>query len=188
MAAKSTLVNMVVCLSAVCLVCSAVLAGTYAVTVNPIEKAQQAKTDASIAKVLPEFSNSPVEMSISVAGTDYKYYKAEGSGYAVISTVVGFGGPLSVMVGIREDGTIHNTAVLSHSETPGLGAKCGTDQAFIGQFRGWNPEEKQLKVSKDGGAVDAITASTITARAYTLALSNAVEVYKTIKMNENNEQ
>ena len=188
MAAKSTLVNMVACLSAVCLVCSAVLAGTYAMTVNPIEKAQQAKTDASIAKVLPEFGTSPVEMSISVAGTDYKYYKAEGSGYAVISTVIGFGGPLSVMVGIREDGTIHNTAVLSHSETPGLGAKCATDQAFINQFCGWNPEEKQLMVSKDGGAVDAITASTITSRAYSLALANAVEVYKTIKMNENNEQ
>lgn len=130
MAAKSTLVNMVVCLSVVCLVCSAVLAGTYAMTVEPIGKAQQAKTDASIAKVLPEFSSSPVESSITVSGTEYKYYRAEGSGYAVISNVVGFGGPLSVMVGIEEDGTIHNTAVLSHSETPGLGAKCQTDEGF----------------------------------------------------------
>ena len=80
MAAKSTLVNMVVCLSVVCLVCSAVLAGTYAMTVEPIGRAQQAKTDASIAKVLPEFSSSAVESIITVSGTEYKYYRAEGSG------------------------------------------------------------------------------------------------------------
>mgnify|MGYP002520547157 FL=1 len=174
---------MVACLSVVCLICSAVLAGTYAMTVDPIAKAQQAKTDASIAKVLPVFSASPVESSIVVNGTEYRYYRAEGSGYAVISDVVGFGGPLSVMVGIEEDGTIHNTAVLSHSETPGLGAKCQTDEGFLGQFRGFSPQEKTLKVTKDGGDVDAITASTITSRAYTLAIANAVEVYKAIIMN-----
>ena len=87
------------------------------------------------------------------------------------------------MVGIEEDGTIHNTAVLSHSETPGLGAKCQTDEGFLGQFRGFDPQKKTLKVVKDGGDVDAITASTITSRAYTLAISNAVEVFKAIKMN-----
>lgn len=184
MAAKSTLVNMAVCLSAVCLVCSAVLAGTYVLTLDPVAKARQAKTDASIAKVLPEFTSSPVGKSINVGGVEYKYYRAEGAGYAVISTVTGFGGPLSVMVGIDESGKIYNTSVLSHSETPGLGAKCQNDENFLGQFRGWNPAGKVLKVKKDGGDVDAITASTITSRAYSLALANAVEVYNAVKMNE----
>ena len=86
------------------------------------------------------------------------------------------------MVGIAEDGTIHNTTVLSHSETPGLGAKCTTDEHFISQFRGFDPAAKTLAVKKDGGDLDAITASTITSRAYALAVSNAVAAFN--KLNE----
>ena len=73
------------------------------------------------------------------------------------------------------EGTVYNTSVFSHAETPGLGAKC-TEPQFHDQFAGWNPGEKTLAVRKDGGDVDAITASTITSRAYTLAVANAVKV------------
>lgn len=180
MAAKSTLLNMVLCLSAVCLVCSALLAFTYAVTFDPIVEASKAKTNASIARVLPEFSGNPELCTAIVDGTEYQYYKVPGTGCAIMVTTSGFGGPLSLMVGVREDGTVHNTVALSHSETPGLGAKCQTDQKFIGQFQGWNPAEKKLVVKKDGGDVDAITASTITSRAYTLAVATAVKVHSSI--------
>ena len=139
MAAQSTLKNMALCLSAVCLICSAVVGGAYT------------------------------------------YYRVPGTGVAVISATSGFGGILSVMVGIAEDGTIHNTTVLSHSETPGLGAKCTTDEHFIAQFQGFDPTAKTLAVKKDGGDVDAITASTITSRAYALAVSNAVAVFNQLK-------
>ena len=179
MAAKSTLANMVLCLTAVCLVCSALLAVTYAVTLDPIAQASQAKTNASIARVLPEFNGNPEYATVELDGVEYPYYQTE-SGVAVISTVNGFGGPLSLMVGMTGDAAeVFNTVVLSHSETPGLGAKC-TSEDFSAQFKGWNPAEKKLQVSKDGGDVDAITASTITSRAYTLAISNAVEAYKAI--------
>ena len=181
MAAKSTLRNMVLCLSGVCLVCSAVLAGAYAITAEPIEAAQVAKTNASIAKVLPPFSGNAVADTVTVDGTAYSYYKAEGAGYAVISASNGFSGPVTVMVGITEDGIIHNTTVLSQSETPGLGAKCQTDENFINQFKGWDPSVKSLDV-------DAITASTITSRAYSLAVSNAVKVYRTLTANEGGQE
>jgi len=171
---------MVLCLTAVCLVCSALLAFAYAVTLEPIGAAQVAKTNASIAKVLPEFTGTPVLSSVTVDGVEYSYYKADGAGYAIMTSTAGFGGPLSLMVGVREDGTIHNTVVLSQSETPGLGAKCQTDEKFISQFRGWDPQSKKLSVRKDGGDVDAITASTITSRAYTLAVGTAVKVYDAI--------
>ena len=180
MAAKSTLKNMVLCLSAVCLVCSALLAVTYAVTLDPIAAAQQAKTNASIAKVLPAFEGDAQPATVELDGTEYQYYTAEGAGCAVIVSTSGFGGPLTLMVGIAEDGKVHNTAVLSHSETPGLGAKCQTDEHFISQFRGWDPAAKSLVVKKDGGDVDAITASTITSRAYTLAVATAVKVFEAI--------
>ncbi len=84
MAAQSTLKNMVLCLTLVCLICSAVLGVAYAVTKEPVEAAQAAKTANAIAKVLPEFSGDVTESSVKVDGVDYKYYTTA-SGVAVIS-------------------------------------------------------------------------------------------------------
>ena len=177
MAAQSTLKNMALCLTLVCLICSAVLGVAYAVTLEPVKAAQVAKTNKAIAQVLPEFADDNVaEQSVTVEGVEYTYYHPS-SGYAVISVVNGFGGALSVMVGITEDGKVYNTSVISHSETPGLGAKCQSDEGFLGQFRGFDPASARLAVTKDGGDIDAITASTITSRAYTLAVANAVKVF-----------
>ncbi|MBO6169367.1 MAG: RnfABCDGE type electron transport complex subunit G [Bacteroidales bacterium] len=184
MAAKSNLKNMALSLTLVCLVCSAVLGCVYAVTSGPIKDAEIAKTNASIARVLPAFEGQPSAETVEVDGNMFNYYRVPGAGYAVISTVGGFGGPLSLMVGIGEDGIICNTVVLSHSETPGLGAKCQTEASFIDQFKGWDPAAKRLAVTKDGGDVDAITASTITSRAYSAAIANAYNVYLKLRENE----
>src|SRR5574344_1610514 len=184
MAAESNLKNMVLCLFVVCLVCSAILAVVYAGTKAPIEKTNAANTAKAISLVVPEFDSTPVLASAQYDGKDYPYYTVSKGGqvigYAIQSTTIGFGGPLTLMVGITMDGKIYNTSVLQHSETPGLGAKCTSDQKFINQFKGFDPASKQLAVSKDGGDVDAITASTITSRAYTLAIKNAVEDFKKI--------
>ena len=86
-----------------------------------------------------------------------------------------FAGPIIIKVGFDKNGIIWNTKVLSQAETPGLGAKC-VEPAFSEQFKGWNPAEKKLSVKKDGGDVDAITASTITSRAYAEGLAVATNV------------
>ena len=183
MAAQSNLKNMVMVLGLTCLACSAVLGGAYALTKEPIDAASVAKTNKAIGAVLPAFDETSYE-SVDVDGRTYHYYQAvkggETVGYAVESTVVGFGGPLSLMVGITPDGTVHNTSVLSHAETPGLGAKCNTDAKFMAQWAGFDPSVKILSVKKDGGDVDAITASTITSRAYTEAVKNAVNAVKSL--------
>ncbi|MBR6054787.1 MAG: RnfABCDGE type electron transport complex subunit G [Bacteroidales bacterium] len=185
MAAKSTLINMVAVLGLTCLLCSAILAGAYALTKEPIDKAAADKTARSIALVVPEFDSLSEELTISCDGKDYKYYEAvkgeETVGYAIVSKAGGFGGDIVMMVGIDTCGVICNTSVLSHNETPGLGAKCNTDEHFMEQWKGFNPSEKILSVKKDGGDVDAITASTITSRAYTKAVDSAVEVFKSIR-------
>ena len=183
MAAKSNLTNMVLVLGLTCLLCSAVLGGAYALTKEPIDAANLAKTNKAIGAVLPAFDETVYE-SVEVDGKTYNYYKAvkggETVGYAVESTVVGFGGPLSLMVGVTPDGVVYNTSVLSHAETPGLGAKCNTDAKFMAQWAGFDPSAKILSVKKDGGDVDAITASTITSRAYTEAVKNAVAAVKAL--------
>lgn len=177
MAVKSNLTNMVLVLGVTCLFCSAVLGGAYVLTKDPIATAAAEKTNKAISQVLPHFT----DLEYNQEG---RYYKATDGdalvGYAVESSTVGFGGPLSLIVGITPDGVVYNTSVLSHSETPGLGAKCTSDSRFMDQWRGFNPQAKKLSVTKDGGDVDAITASTITSRAYTLAVENALNTFKEI--------
>jgi len=179
MAVKSSFKNMTICLAVICLVCSLLLAGVYALTKSAIDAANDKKLGNAIAAVVPDFDSMGVDVNtVSFEGKDYPYYTVykgeELVGYAITSSVVGFGGPLTLLVGVTPDGIVYNTSVFSHSETPGLGAKC-TEPLFHDQFAGWNPAEKTLIVKKDGGDVDAITASTITSRAYTLAVANAVK-------------
>lgn len=190
MAAKSSFKNMALCLTLVCLVCAAVLGGVYVVTEQPIKDAKQKALTESLSKVLVKdggvIDNEASKITVTIDGkqAEYEYYKQTGSdstvvAYAVKSSTTGFGGKLVIMVGVLADGTVWNTSVLEHSETPGLGAKCETDEVFMANFQ-HNPDVKVLKVTKDGGDVNAITASTITSRAYTLAVANAVEVVKAI--------
>lgn len=179
MAVKSNLTNMVICLTATCLICAALLGGVYALTASPIEKVNAAILKSSIGAVLPEGCEISEAMELEVGGQPSEYYVAtkdgQTIGFAVKSTTVGFGGPLTLMVGLIPGGTVYNTSVLSHAETPGLGAKCTSDPKFMEQWKGFDVISKKLTVKKDGGDVDAITASTITSRAYAQAVQNAVD-------------
>ena len=184
MAVKSNLSNMLLVLGLACLLCSGILGGAYVLTKEPIEAAAAQKTKRAISQVLPSFQNASERSFVEVFGKDYPYYEARNGeelvGYAIESTVVGFGGNLTVMVGVTPDRKVCNTSVLSHSETPGLGAKCTTDPKFVSQWAGFDPSVKKLTVKKDGGDVDAITASTITSRAYALAVENALAAFDTL--------
>ena len=185
MAVKSSFKNMTLCLMAICLVCSALLAGVYALTAEPIAAAAAAKNEAAIKEVLPEAAVAiEEERTVEIDGQAYSYnlaYDEQGNtvGCAINVSTLGFGGPIIIKVGFNAEGLIWNTKVLSQAETPGLGAKC-TEAAFAEQFKQFNPAEKTLKVKKDGGDVDAITASTITSRAYANGLATAVKVFNTI--------
>ena len=185
MAVKSSFKNMTLCLMAICLVCSALLAGVYALTAEPIAAAAAAKNEAAIKEVLPEAAVAiEEERTVEIDGQAYSYnlaYDEQGNtvGCAINVSTLGFGGPIIIKVGFNAEGLIWNTKVLSQAETPGLGAKC-TESAFADQFKQFNPAQKSLKVKKDGGDVDAITASTITSRAYANGLATAVNVFNTI--------
>ncbi len=125
-------------------------------------------------------------MKQDINGKEYTYIiyqvkDAQGKdlGAAVESTTMGFGGDLKVMVGFDPEGTILGYTLLAHTETPGLGAKADKwfQKGEKGDIVGKSPAEP-LTVSKDGGQVDAITASTITSRAFLLAVNNAYNAYK----------
>ena len=185
MAVQSTFKNMSLCLLVICLVCSALLAGVYALTKEPIDAAAKAKNEAAIMEVLPSAAVTvEEERTVDFEGATYTYnlaYDELGNtvGCAINVAPVGFGGPIAIKVGFDVNGVIWNTKVLSQAETPGLGAKC-VEPAFSEQFKGFDPAAKKLAVKKDGGDVDAITASTITSRAYTDGVALAVKVFGAI--------
>ena len=191
MAVKSSFMNMTLCLLAICLVCSGLLAGVYALTKEPIDAAAKAKNEAAILEVLPETAVTiEEERTVDFEGATYTYNlaydeKGEVVGCAINVAPVGFGGPILIKVGFQVNPqtgqhVIWNTKVLSQAETPGLGAKC-VEPAFAGQFKELDPAANKLSVKKDGGDIDAITASTITSRAYVSGVATAVNVLAAIQ-------
>ncbi len=178
--------DMTLTLLIITLVASACLGLVYQSTKDPIAAAQMAKVNTAIKEVVPEFNNNPLEESSSmqIDGGELILYPAKKDGQLVGTAVKtysnnGFAGLVELMVGFMPDGSINKIAVVSHKETPGLGDKMEPKKSnFSVQFQGKNPESFQLKVKKDGGDVDAITASTISSRAYCDAVERA---YKALK-------
>ncbi|HNV52686.1 MAG TPA: RnfABCDGE type electron transport complex subunit G [Tenuifilaceae bacterium] len=177
---------MTLTLLVISLVASAALGLVYQSTKEPIAKAQMAKINSAIEAVVPEFNNQPFEESykVEVDGGELVFYPAKKDGQLVGTAVKtfsknGFSGLIELMVGFLPDGSINKVAVVSHKETPGLGDKMEPSKSnFSLQFEGKNPETFKVKVKKDGGDVDAITASTISSRAYCDAVTRA---YNTLK-------
>ena len=165
------------------------MAVVYSVTKDPIVASQKAKINNAIKMVIPEFDTMTVTLLMPATGKDsirmYSLMKsADNSGYAVETyTDKGFSGRFSLMVGFTTDGSISNIEVLEHKETPGLGTKMALP-LFKDQFKGIKPADlpgEQLKVKKDGGTVDAITAATISSRGFCDAVNRAYSTYKTGK-------
>lgn len=182
---ESSFRNMVLTLLAISLVASLSLGAVYNLTKEPIAKAQQQKKENAIKQVVPAFDKLEQVSVIPEPGADpiliNKAIKSDSLvGYAVETyTDKGFGGRVMLMVGFDPAGTIINTAVLKHTETPGLGDKMDIAKSdFSVQFKNKNPEQFMLKVKKDGGQVDAITAATISSRAFCDAVQKGVDAVK----------
>ncbi|MCD6332164.1 MAG: RnfABCDGE type electron transport complex subunit G [Bacteroidales bacterium] len=181
---ESSFKNMVITLLVVTVLASSALAYINELTKGPIEEAKlKAKLEA-IGKVVPEFNNNPSEEMYTIQSDlgELECYPAKQSDKLVgtaISTLtkLGFSGTIRIMVGISPEGKIINSVVLEHSETPGLGSKM-TQAKFKDQFKNLDPAKEELKVTKDGGVIDAITASTITSRAYCDAVQRAYNAYR----------
>ena len=176
----SSFKNMVLSLSLISLVASACLGFVYEFTKGPIELSNLNKKVSAIKQDVPEFNNNPYEERFRLStgeGDSLDIYPAKKDdkivGYAIGTyTNKGFSGNITLMAGFKPDGTITGITVLEHKETPGLGTKM-SEPKFKDQFIEKNPSEFSLKVKKDGGSVDAITAATISSRAFCDAIQRA---------------
>ena len=187
---ESSLTNMVLVLTGVAVIMGGILAYVNHLTEGPIA-AQKEKALADGIKTVMCVNDLKVAKTDEVKQNDdkgkeltytvYEIQDAKGNdlGAAVESSTLGFGGTLKVLVGFDLEGKILGYTLLEHTETPGLGAKADKwfQKGQKGDIIGKDPQEP-LTVSKDGGQVDAITASTITSRAFLLAVNNAYKAYK----------
>ena len=192
MAAKteSTFINMVVVLFVVTAVAGLALGSAYNFTKEPIAIAKQKKLNEAIKAVLPDFDSIQEKVVLEANGTNTLQFYVALKDTVVIGTAVntytmkGFSGLIKLMVGFLPDGHIHNISVLEHKETPGLGTKKNKPK-FKDQFMGINPAEFNLKVKKDKGDVDAITAATISSRAFSDAVQRAYDTFEKEKGGNN---
>lgn len=182
-------------LSIICLTVAVLLAQVNKMTAKPIADAKAMKLQNAIREVVPLFDNDPVAEAYLMpdgSGDSLLVYPAKKGdelvGFAINSfSNNGFNGTVRIMVGFDMEDKIVNYAVLQHAETPGLGAKMTEwfkdvsrpEQSVVGRDLSQGP----LAVSKDGGDVDAITASTITSRAFMEAVNSAYSAYSDSREN-----
>lgn len=186
---NSSLKNMVMSLAIISFGASAILGGVYVLTKKPIEDAAELKKTNAIKEVLPQNNNMKIGEAVEITLDSYSekfiVYPAFENDKLIAAAVEtfdnnGYGGQIKSMVGFDAEGNIVNYAILAMSETPGLGEKATSwfkTKRNNQDIRGKKPSEESFKVNKDGGEIDAITASTITSRAFLSSVKTAYNVF-----------
>jgi len=182
---KSSFVNMVLILGAIAAISGTSLGYVFELTKAPIAKAKAEKLKKAIALVAPEFEEVNAYMVAPADGKgDSLFFYDVTKGGEVVGTAVkcwtdkGFSGRMWAIVAFLPDGSINNSNILEHKETPGLGDKTDIAKStWNEQFKGKNPADYKLIVTKDGGDVDAITAATISSRAYCDAIQRGYDAF-----------
>lgn len=183
-------------------VAAALLAWVSLITEKPIQEAMKQKTNAALQQVLPEFNNQPSEEAFTAENVTFYVARKDGTVVGVAGEAVsnkGYGGGITVLCGLKLDGTITTVLVTKQTETPGLGTVvcerirkktlsgilAGEKETglppnrILDQFTGMKAEAGQApwKVKKDGGELDAITGATITSRAVGDAVFTIAETF-----------
>ena len=173
-----------VVLLAICIVVTLALSSTNLLTRGPIAKIAAENNQKAMQKVLE--AESYTQQTLTLDGVDYTYNIAANGeeivGYIFISAAKGYGGNVSVMTAINPDGSVKAVEILDVSnETPGLGQNA-TKPAFYEQFIGKSGETSVVKngALAEKGEVDAITGATITSKAVSHAVNEALRLTQNI--------
>ena len=172
----STLPNMLLSLTLIAVLSAGLLAWVKTITDQPIRLAEEKKQTEALQQVLPAFDK--VETEKDEDGMVYKAYQNNRwVGTAVECKGGGFSGDIVVMVGFNNQHQLIDYVVLKQTETPGLGTKMVTWFKEKANLKGRKMDMNQpLKVNKDGGDVQAITAATISSRAFVEVVNNAYRI------------
>ncbi len=176
-------------LALVCVICGALLIYVDKKTKPLREEAARAKELSSARQVLPQFNEAEAEL-VSIAEPCPAYLLQDKATKKRLGVAVegesknGYAGRIRLMVGFDAAGNVVDFAVLESQETPGLGTKIA-DDSFRADFKGLS-YEAELRVTKDGGNIDAITSATISSRAACEAIKDASEKYRIVSQSSEN--
>ncbi len=186
------LIRMVVVLTVICGASGFVLSYVDQITKAPREyQLLKYVKEPSIKAVLPKYDNDPIKDRVQVKiGTDAKgkpimktIFPAKENGKVIAvaydASATGYHGPISVMVGINAAGKITGLSIMTHTETPGLGARV-VEPAFTGQFAGL-PLSGELKVAAEGGKINAVSGATISSKGVVAAARQALKEFPLVK-------
>ena len=162
----------IVVLSVICIVITGALALTNDITAPMIEEATRAAQEKARQELLPDAAGFTKVEGISVANVSDVYKADNGVGVVVTASAKGYGGTMTVMVGINADGTIRQIKVTEQAETKGIGSKVAGDPAFWIRYEGVKAEQPVV--------VDALSGATISSKALNAAVNSAVEAYNAI--------
>lgn len=172
-------------LCAITAISALVLAVVNQFTAPVIAKNIMEKKNAAMQMVVPEAVNFRSMKWDGDEGIVSEVYEAVGDdgntvGYAVMAEPNGYGGEISMAVGIDNDLTVIGVDIVSQSETAGLGSKCTTEE-FKGQFKGKSFGVSVVKNGAKDNQIDAISSATVTSKAVTLGVNSALEAADKIK-------
>lgn len=170
--ASPSIVKLALVLGVICIIVSAILGGVNMITEGKIEELQKQKTDDAFASVLPKEDNEEYIELKDFSGNSAidGVWEAPG-GHIVQLTIGGAQSNITLVVGVDNDGAVTGVSIVSHGETPGLGAKA-TEDSFRNQYVGI---EGSAALTKAGGTIVALTGATITSQAVTDAVNIALD-------------
>ena len=183
------ILRLIVVLTCICIASAIALAKVYDLTKGPIAHQKRLEVLRAIKAVLPPYDNEPdrdmvkLPMGVDKKGEEIQgvFYRGRKEGRLTgvafkVSSPEGYGGTIEVMVGLLPDGTVHGIEVLSHLETPGLGAKI-REAKFKDRFKKRSLSNTKWAVKKDAGDIDGITGATISSRAVIKVIRGGLEFY-----------
>ncbi len=184
---QDSIIKNALILCTITLITGLLLGLTYNLTKEPIAEQERLMTEAALQNVLPDahYNELDVEGDPAFVTAVYQGTTEENGGDTMgyvfqLETTEGYGDSIKLMVGILNDGTLSGIDIVTHSETPGLGEKADKEP-FKSQFIGKLAEPLNLVKSgnTEGQNIDAIGGATITSRAVTGAVNDAINYYMT---------
>lgn len=182
------MIKMVVVLTFLSALSGGLLAYLRTATAAQIERQElELVKGPAIRQILEGATNDPVNdrFKLELDGASHSFFVGvfDGTPNTVVfeTTGKGYGDVFGLMVAINiETDQLAGIGVTTHKETPGLGAQAKDDPSFAAQFQGL-PVDREVKVSKDGGSITALSGATITSRGVCAAATDALAQYREFK-------
>lgn len=175
------IVKLAVVLFLVCAIVAGVLGVVNLVTADKIAEQDRIKTQKAYAAVLEADDYQDVDFDTAAFPTIDKIAAAGDKGYVVTTTYSGAQGSITMAVGVDTDYKCTGISIISHAETSGLGAKAAEQSEFGQNWRAqFIGQGDDVKLAKAGGAIDAITAATITSNAVAGAVAESIRAVEAL--------